>query len=306
MALQRQSSEPAESGHGAQAAAARPRISVVTPSYNQAPFLKAALRSVLDQNYPNLEYIVMDGGSTDGSVEIIRKHADRLSFWASEPDAGQYDAINKGFARATGEIMAWINSDDMYFPWAFSVVGEIFAARPEIHWLTSSALVRWDEEGRAIACARGEGYSRDAFFLGRNLAAPGFATRFVMQEATFWRRSLWEAAGARLDTSFSLAADFDLWARFWRHAPLYCTSALLAGFRQHRGQKTAVARERYDEEALGILKRHGGRIPGKPAIALRRWLRSLPGAGRLLGWLGQWVEFDRETGQWTAKTVRFL
>ena len=109
-----------------------PRISVVTPSFNQGAFLEETLRSVLDQGYPNLEYFVIDGGSTDASVDIIRNYASRLTYWVSESDQGQYDAINKGFARSMGEIMAWLNSDDKYLPWTFSIAGEISATRPEV------------------------------------------------------------------------------------------------------------------------------------------------------------------------------
>ena len=117
--------------------AALPKISLVTPSYNQGHFLESTLLSVLSQDYPNLQYIVMDGGSTDSSAAIIEKYAGRLAYSCSEKDNGQYDAINRGFARATGEIMAWINSDDMYFPWTLRVVSDIMTAFPEVEWVTA-------------------------------------------------------------------------------------------------------------------------------------------------------------------------
>ena len=103
-----------------------PKISIVTPSFNQAEFLEQTICSVLNQNYPNLEYIIIDGGSTDGSVEIIKKYADKFTYWVSEKDNGQYDAINKGFSHTTGDIMGWINSSDIYYPWTLSMIAEIF------------------------------------------------------------------------------------------------------------------------------------------------------------------------------------
>src|SRR3989442_6408876 len=113
-----------------------PLISIVTPSFNKGRFRRETMQSVLSQDYPALEYVVVDGGSTDGSADLIREQAGRLAWWASEKDAGQYDAINKGFARTSGEVMAWLNSDDKYTPWALAVVGEIFAQLPEVQWLT--------------------------------------------------------------------------------------------------------------------------------------------------------------------------
>ncbi|MBL8121111.1 MAG: glycosyltransferase, partial [Anaerolineae bacterium] len=113
-----------------------PRITLVTPSYNQAAYLERTIRSVIDQDYPALQYLIMDGGSTDGSVEIIRRYERHLDGWVSQPDGGQSDAINQGFARAEGEIMTWLNSDDVLLPGALRLVGEIFARWPEIAWLT--------------------------------------------------------------------------------------------------------------------------------------------------------------------------
>lgn len=259
---------------------ATPKISIVTPSFNQGRFLEETMRSVLEQNYPNLEYVVMDGGSTDGSVEILRRHAGRLTGWASEKDGGQYDAVNRGFARTTGEIMAWLNSDDKYLPWTFSVVGDIFASQPEVEWITSCFPVFWDAAGRAVHCFHYDGYHRAAFFRGEYTAGMSWWGRcWIMQESTFWRRSLWERAGGRLDTNVKIAADFELWARFYQHAELYGAMTPLAGFRLHETQKTAVQLNAYKQEAEGILRRYGGRPPGRLRSV---WLRK---RARLVTWL---------------------
>ena len=259
-----------------------PRISVVTPSFNQGAFLEETLRSVLDPGYPNLEYIVMDGGSTDASANIIRKHASRITYWVSEKDQGQYGAINKGFARSTGEIMAWLNSDDKYLPWTLSIAGEIFASRPEVEWISSCYPLFWDEAGRAVSCGYFDGFHRAAFFRGEYMSDMPWPTRsWIMQEATFWRRSLWERAGGRLDPNVEIAADFELWARFYGHAELYGVGVPLAGFRHHHTQKTAGQIETYRREAEDILRRHGG----KPPSPLRSWW--LRKRFRLLTWFAR-------------------
>ncbi len=259
-----------------------PKISIVTPSFNQGAFLSETLRSVLDQNYPNLEYVVVDGGSTDNSVDIIEQHAVRLAWWVSEKDAGQYDAINKGFARMSGDVMAWINSDDKYLPWTFSLVAEIFANRPEVQWLTSCYPLYWDSAGQVVNCLHYDGFNRKAFLRGAYMSDMPWWTRgWIMQEATFWRRSLWERAGGRIDTSLSIAADFELWARFYQHAELFGVGVPLAGFRVHKTQKTASQMETYRREAEEILRRLGGRPPGP----LRTfWLRK---RARLLTWFAR-------------------
>jgi len=256
-----------------------PKISIVTPSYHYAQFLEECICSVLGQSYPNLEYVVIDGGSSDGSVDIIRKYQERLTFWISEPDRGQYEAINRGFAKTTGEIMAWINADDKYTPWAFHVIGEIFGTFPEIEWLTTRFPLRWDSSGRAVACSYVDGYSRGGFLRGENL--PGqkwYATAWIQQESTFWRRSLWERAGGYVDSSLKLAADFELWARFFKYADLIGVDTPLGGFRSHGFQKTARLLDQYLLEAMTVLRRHGARPSNRFSSFFRsRFLRRTPG-----------------------------
>lgn len=232
------------------------KLSVVTPCYNQVTTLEATIRSVLSQGYPNLEYIIIDGGSSDGTVDIIRKYAPQLHFWCSEPDEGQYAAINKGFRHSTGEVMAWLNGDDFYIPGALRAVGSIFGDLAQVEWLTSLAQVTADGSGACIDCNKVPGFSRDAFLDGAYLPGGGQQFfSFIQQESTFWRRSLWERAGP-IDPSYALAGDFDLWSRFFRcTSRLYCTPAPLGCFRYLDGQKSGCGREVYLEEGLRALSR---------------------------------------------------
>ncbi len=247
------------------------KISIVTPSFNQAAFLEEAMLSVLSQDHEPLEYIVVDGGSTDSSTEIIQRHAARLAWSVSERDGGMYDALNKGFARTTGEVMAWLNSDDKLMPWALSIVAEIFATFPEVEWLTTLAQIRWDERGRAVRCLPQRGFSRAGFQRGENLPyAEQFSTGWIQQESTFWRRSLWEKAGARVGAEFEQAGDFELWARFFQHAELFSVETPLGGFRFHGEQKTGAGHGRYVVEGERALTLHGGRRHGAFERTARR------------------------------------
>ena len=224
-----------------------PLVSIVTPSFNQARFLEETIRSVLDQDYPRLEYIIVDGGSTDGSLEIIRRYADRLAWWVSEPDQGQTDAINKGFARASGEILAWLNSDDTYLPHAMSEAAAYLQSHPEVGMVYGDANLV-DETGRMLGPfpARQTDYRR----LRRGYV-------HIPQQAAFFRASLWRQVGP-LDPTFYFAMDYDLWVRLARLAPLQYHPRLWANFRLHDGGKSVVADDRCWPEMLRVHRREGG------------------------------------------------
>ncbi|MDZ4672513.1 MAG: glycosyltransferase family 2 protein [Phototrophicales bacterium] len=246
-------------------------LSIVTPSYNQGMFLEQTIGSVLNQAYPHLEYVVIDGGSRDESVAILNRYSDRLTYWVSEPDGGMYDALNKGFSHTTGDIMAWINSDDMYTAWAFAVVGQIFEQLPQVEWLTTSLPLSWGENSTPTGVSVSRGYSQRGFYAGEHLPyARWYADKFIQQESTFWRRSLWEKAGGALDTVYPLAGDFALWARFYQHAPLHTIQLPLGGFRKHSyGQKTSALQD-YIADCERALHDMGGKPAGRVKSACRK------------------------------------
>lgn len=153
-----------------------PKISIVTPNYNKGSFLENTIKSVLSQNYPNLEYIIIDGGSTDNSIDIIKKYQDKISYWISEPDKGMYDAIRKGFSYATGEILAWIGSDDMYHPNCFNIIADIFK-NDKVSWLVG-ATTHFDKYGRCVFVAQSRYFSR------LDLLSGDF--KWIQQESSFW------------------------------------------------------------------------------------------------------------------------
>jgi len=223
-----------------------PKISIVTPSFNQAKYLGKTIESVLSQGYPNLEYLIMDGGSTDGSADIIKASESKLAYWQSKRDNGMYDAIQQGFEKTTGEIMAWINSDDVYFKDTFSIVAEIFSTFPEVEWVTG-AYCNIDETGRLIRADRPLKWSKYHYRL--------LDTSLIQQEAVFWRRSLWEKAGGHLNTNLALAGDFELWLRFFNHTKLYSVNTPLGAFRfRLTDQKSYNQRKEYLAEVSEVLK----------------------------------------------------
>ncbi|MBL1212494.1 MAG: glycosyltransferase [Ignavibacteriae bacterium] len=221
-----------------------PKITIVTPSYNQAEFLEETIKSVLSQGYPNLEYIIMDGGSTDGSVEIIKKYEDQLAYWQSKPDGGQYAAIEEGLNRGTGEIMGWINSDDRLYPQSLQTVASIFMNDNSIEWITGRPSM-FNNMGEQFYRIDLSVWSQERY-LKKNY-------QFIQQECTFWKKVLWEKAGSKLRSELKLAGDLELWTRFFRHAYLHSVDILLGGFRKQPNQKTASFMNEYLKEAENIL-----------------------------------------------------
>jgi glycosyltransferase involved in cell wall biosynthesis len=224
-----------------------PLVSIVTPSFNQVDYLEAAIRSVLAQDYPRLEYIVIDGGSADGSHEILRRYSDSLAHWSSEPDSGQTEAINKGFARAHGEILAWLNSDDVYRPGAVREAVEFLSRHPEVGMVYGDADYV-DETGATVGR-----------FPARPTSPAGLRRGYVHipQQASFFRASLWKVAGP-LDPSFYFAMDYDLWVRISALSPFRYHPRLWASFRLHPEAKTMAAADQCWPEMVRVHEREGG------------------------------------------------
>jgi glycosyltransferase involved in cell wall biosynthesis len=254
-----------------------PNISLVIPCFQQGRYLEDCIRSVLDQKYPNLEFFIMDGGSTDESRKIIRRYASRLTGWRSHHDGGQLYAVQDGFRRSTGEIMGWLNSDDQLAPWALRVVGSVFRQFPQVQWVTTMYPLVMTADGLVLPPRRAEGFNAEAFYRGRNVAFnPRFYTSMIQQESTFWRRGLWEAAGSRVDTSVHVAGDFELWSRFFEHAELYTLAVPLAIFRIRSDSGSNVKADLCREDYLRILAKYSRRPPSRLESFIRRIARELP------------------------------
>jgi GT2 family glycosyltransferase len=227
-----------------------PSISLVTPSFQQAHFLGRTIDSVLGQGYPKLEYFVQDGGSTDGTTEVLRRYHDRLTGWQSEKDQGQSHAINLGFARTGGEIMAWLNSDDLLMPSALQRVGEYFAQHPEVDVVYGHRILI-DEEDREIG---------RWVLPGHDDSVLSWAD-FVPQETLFWRRAIWEKAGGQIDESFRFAMDWDLLLRLrGAGARMVRLPWFLGAFRIHEAQKTSA---QINEVGMAEMARLRQRVFGR-------------------------------------------
>lgn len=234
------------------------KFTIVIPSYNQAPFLRATLDSVLRQERVELEVLVFDGGSTDGSVDILREYGDRVR-WVSEPDDGQTHAINKGLMEAAGEIVAYLNSDDIYYSDALRRVAESFEREPKLEVVYGDAM-HLNADGSEM-----EPYPTEPWDYTRL-----FETCYLCQPAVFWKRDLLQMEGL-LDDRLQYAMDYEYWLRLGkRHAFHYLKGEILAGSRLHEDTKTLSRRVEVHHEILEVVQRHGG-----PLSAQKIWMRHL-------------------------------
>lgn len=237
--------------------ASYPKVSIVTPSYNQAKFFERTILSVLNQNYPNLEYIIIDGGSTDGSVEIIKKYENYFAYWISEPDKGQADAINKGFKISKGKILAYLNSDDTYCGGTIRKVVDYFNNHPDVYLIYGDyALV--DAQDNIIK------HKKEIEF-DYNVLLYGFS--YIPQPTVFFKRDILTNIGL-FDVKLSCVMDYDYWIRVAReyriqHIPFY-----LANFRLHRFGKTWNKASVFKKEALFLKKKYTKRYPNSKRITV--------------------------------------
>lgn len=220
-----------------------PKISIVTPSYNQAQFLERTILSVLNQNYPNLEYIIIDGGSTDGSVEIIKKYEKYLTYWVSEKDGGQADAINKGFKKSTGEILAWLNSDDTYLPKIFHKVAKKFKQHPEADLIFGDIyfINQYDKRTGELRLTK---LNIDNF-LYECISLP--------QPATFWKKNIFNKVG-KIQVKYQYCMDLDFFVRIAEIGKLMHVKEYLANFRIHENSKTSKYLDVWSYERDDIIK----------------------------------------------------
>ncbi|MBE2182635.1 MAG: glycosyltransferase [Anaerolineae bacterium] len=253
----------------------QPLVSIITPSFNQAGFIEATIESVLTQDYPNIEYLVIDGGSTDGTLDILRRYEGRLK-WISERDQGQADAINKGMSRATGQILGWLNSDDLYVPGAIRSVVETFTRQPEAMFVYGDAEAI-DEHDNSYG-TRIHVHQTDADELIQ-MGDP------IVQPASFWRAEVWQTCG-ELDLSLHYTLDYEYWMRVAKRYPLTYIPVILAKERLYAGAKTFKGAIERVDELEAVARRHGGdgiarRFSGEGAAAYAN-----RGVGRLVR--GQW------------------
>ena len=272
------------------------QITVVTTTLNALPYIIETTRSVLQSSYPDLEYILIDAGSTDGTVDYLRTISDSRARLEVIKGIRQYEALDWGFRHSTGDVLAWLNGDDLYYPGTISCVAELFSEFPEVKWLTGLPSFV-DADGHSTMLAVDSSYPR-------RFIENGWFTEFafgnLIQESMFWRRDLYEeVCGLNLD--FDLAADFELWTRFARQTPLVAVRTLLASFRKHETNRSVMRASAYLSEVERV----------RATLPQMNWIRNLLCGRtatrhilRLAEWhRSPWIYFSATQSRWMKTTM---
>ena len=262
-----------------------PRITIITPAIGDDTHLEETLRSVLYQNYPDLEVIVIEDGTSSQRRDILEKYSSRLSWEICPAGTELYAALNMAFAKSSGEVMGWLEPGDLLHTKGLLVIGSVFSSFPNAGWITGRPF-NFSPNGMPTGMKHLERWSRIRFLAGGN--------KYIHRETTFWRRGLWERAGGSLSTAYGLAGDFDLFVRFFRYAPLYSVDALIGGYRWHPGNHSENGSHCYynqicDEIADRELAQVSGAYAAKFFRRLTRMVSYIPRMRRL------WHKFALQT-----------
>lgn len=259
-----------------------PRITIVTPALDRDEYLEATLRSVVYQVYPNLEFIVIEDGESQGRQRILEKYREYFDWQSCPPGTELYSALNMAFANSSGEILGWLEPGEMLHTNALAVIGGIFAALPEAQWITGRPF-NFSPSGMPAGIKHLERWSRIRFLAGGN--------KYIHRDTTFWRRSLWDQAGGALATQYGVAGEFEMFVRFFRHARLYSVDALIGGYRTHPGNHSATgSHQRYNNLCDAIADRELATVSGAYSAKLfRRITKTLAHIPKVRSLWKQWA-----------------
>jgi glycosyltransferase involved in cell wall biosynthesis len=246
------------------AASPFPSITIITPIVSDAQHLEATIRSIIYQCYPNLEYIVVEDGTSNERREILQRYRQHFSWQTCPPGTELCATLNMAFAKASGEVLGWLEAGEMLHTNGLHAIGSVFASFPDVEWITGRPF-NFSASGLPTGLKHLERWSRIRFLAGGN--------KYIHRDTTFWRRSLWERAGGSLSTEYGLAGEFDLFVRFFRHARLYSVDALIGGYRTHPGNHSATgSHRRYNQICDEIADRELAEVSGAYAAKLFRRL----------------------------------